>query len=202
MAAFQSRYKQLIVEKKNLGTANGGTATTTNPTLFQTVNIERATVSGFELKGQVAWGAVLGGQWSSPFSYGRTRGIDDTTGLKLNHIDPAATHMGLRYAAGNWHAQLDAFHQDAKRASDLGSVNVGNAPNVGTQFTTPAATTVDLSGQWLIRKGLRLNLAAINLGNRKYWHWSDVQGLRTVPDLADAYTQPGRHFKASLGADF
>lgn len=202
LAAFQSRYEQLIVEKKNLGTVNGGTATTSNPTLFQTVNIERATISGFELKGQMAWGTALGGQWSSPFSYGRTRGTDDTTGLKLNHIDPATLHLGLRYATGNWHAQLDVFRQSAKRPSDLGSVSVGNAPNVGTQFTIPAATTLDLSGQWRIRKGLRLNLAAINLSNQKYWHWSDVQGLRTVPDLADAYTQPGRHFKVSLVADF
>ncbi len=202
LAAFQSRYQQLIVEKKNLGTANGGTATTSNPTLFQTVNIERATISGFELKGQMAWGAAVGGQWSSPFSYCRTRGTDDTTGLKLNHIDPATVHLGLRYATGTWHAQLDLFRQSAKRASDLGSVSVGNPPNVGTQFTIPAATTLDLSGQWRIRKGLRLNLAAINLSNQKYWHWSDVQGLRTVPDLADAYTQPGRHFKVSLVADF
>ena len=202
LAAFQSRYQQLIVEKKNLGTANGGTATTSNPTLFQTVNIERATISGFELKGQMAWGAAVGGQWSSPFSYGRTRGTDDTTGLKLNHIDPGTVHLGLRYATGTWHAQLDLFRQSAKRASDLGSVSVGNPPNVGTQFTIPAATTLDLSGQWRIRKGLRLNLAAINLSNQKYWHWSDVQGLRTVPDLADAYTQPGRHFKVSLVADF
>ena len=202
LAAFQSRYQQLIVEKKNLGTVNGGTATTSNPTLFQTVNIERATISGFELKGQMAWGAAVGGQWSSPFSYGRTRGTDDTTGLKLNHIDPATVHLGLRYATGTWHAQLDLFRQSAKRASDLGSVSVGNPPNVGTQFTIPAATTLDLSGQWRIRKGLRLNLAAINLSNQKYWHWSDVQGLRTVPDLADAYTQPGRHFKVSLVADF
>lgn len=202
LAAFQSRYRQLIVEKKNLGTVNGGTATTSNPTLFQTVNIERATISGFEFKGQMAWGTAAGGQWSSPFSYGRTRGNDDTTGLKLNHIDPATLHLGLRYAADHWHAQLDAFRQSAKRASDLGSVNVGNPPNVGTQFTIPAATTLDLSGQWRIRKDLRLNLAAINLTNQKYWHWSDVQGLRTVPDLADAYTQPGRHFKVSLVAEF
>lgn len=202
LAAFQSRYRHLIIEKKNLGTANGGTATTLNPTLFQTVNIDRATISGFELKGQMVWGAAAGGQWSSPFSYGQTRGIDDSTGLKLNHIDPAKLHAGLQYQTGAWQAQVDVFHLNAKRAADLGSLSVGNAPNVGTQFTTPAATTLDVSGQWRIHKGLRLNLAVINLGDRKYWHWSDVQGLRTLPDLADAYTQPGRHFKVSLVADF
>jgi hemoglobin/transferrin/lactoferrin receptor protein len=202
LAAFQSRYSQLIVEKKNLGTANGGTATTSNPTLFQTVNIERATISGFEIRGQMAWGAAAGGQWSSPFSYGQARGTDGSTGLKLNHLDPAKLNLGLRLESGAWQAQLDVFWQDAKRASDLGSTAVGNAPNVGTQFTIPAATTLDLSAQWQIRKGLRLNLAVINLGRQKYWHWSDVQGLRTVPDLADAYTQPGRHFAVSLVADF
>jgi hemoglobin/transferrin/lactoferrin receptor protein len=93
MAVFESRYEQLIVEKKNLGTADGGTATTSNPTLFQTVNIERATITGFEFKGQMAWGAALGGQWSSAFSYGQIRGTDDTTGLKLNYIDPAEAHL-------------------------------------------------------------------------------------------------------------
>jgi hemoglobin/transferrin/lactoferrin receptor protein len=202
LAAFQSRYRQLIVEKKNLGTANGGTATTSNPTLFQTVNIERATISGFEVRGLMAWGTMAGGQWSSPFSYGQARGTDDTTGLKLNHIDPAKLNLGLRLERGAWQGQLDVFWQGAKRAADLGSTAVGNAPNVGTQFTIPAATTLDLSAQWQIHKGLRLNLAVINLGNQKYWHWSDVQGLRTVPDLADAYTQPGRHVNVSLVADF
>ncbi|MDP3082301.1 MAG: TonB-dependent receptor, partial [Rubrivivax sp.] len=202
LVLFESRYSQLIVEKKNLGTANGAPASVANPTLFQTVNIDRATISGAEIKGQMAWGRGAGGDWSSPFSYGRLRGTDDASGQRLNHIDPAKLNLGLRFETAGWHAQLDVVHHDAKRPSDLGSLLVGNAPNVGTQFTTPAATVVDLCGQWRIRKDLRLNLAVGNLTNRKYWHWSDVQGLRTVPGLADAYTQPGRHYSFSLVREF
>lgn len=42
--------------KKDLGTANGLVASPANPTLFQTVNIDKATISGFEIKGNMAWG--------------------------------------------------------------------------------------------------------------------------------------------------
>ena len=59
----------------------------------------------------------------------------------------------------------------------------------------------------LLRKDLRLNFAVHNLTNRKYWNWSDVQGLASNPTppllpVVDAYTQPGRHFNASLVAEF
>ena len=46
-AAFTGRYTNLIVEKKDLGTANGLAASVTNPTLFQTVNVDKASISGF-----------------------------------------------------------------------------------------------------------------------------------------------------------
>ena len=56
-------------------------------------------------------------------------------------------------------------------------------------------------------KTVRLNVAAINLTKRKYWNWSDVQGLASNPTppllpVVDAYTQAGRHFNASLVAEF
>jgi hemoglobin/transferrin/lactoferrin receptor protein len=74
VAAFTGRYTNLIQEKKDLGTANGLVASPANPTLFQTVNIDKATISGFEIKGNMAWGRFAGGMLSSPFSYGQTRG--------------------------------------------------------------------------------------------------------------------------------
>ncbi len=71
-----------------------------------------------------------------------------------------------------------------------------------TQFTVPAATTLDLSGQWRLSKKLRLNAGIANLTDRKYWNWSDVRGLSATSRVADAYTQPGRHLNVSLVADF
>jgi len=68
----------------------------------------------------------------------------------------------------------------------------------------PSATTLDLTGQWRIRKDVRLTAGIVNLTDRKYWLWSDVQGLTTAnaATQADAYTQPGRHVNVSLVADF
>jgi hemoglobin/transferrin/lactoferrin receptor protein len=75
------------------------------------------------------------------------------------------------------------------------------------QFLTPAATTLDVHGQWRVRKDLRLNFGVSNLTDQKYWNWSDVQGVAANPTapllpVVDAYTQPGRHVNLSLVADF
>ena len=71
LAAFGARYRNLIVEKKNLGTAQPGVASADNPTLFQTVNVDRARISGIEFKGVWRWGRVLQGELGLPFAYGR-----------------------------------------------------------------------------------------------------------------------------------
>ena len=89
---------------------------------------------------------------------------------------------------------------EAKKAEDIDSLSLVKAPN--TQITVPAATTLDVHGQWRIRKDLRLNVGIVNLTNRKYWMWSDVQGLAASTLVADAYTQPGRNLKLALVADF
>lgn len=115
VAIFSGRYTNLIVEKKDLGTANGLAATVTNPTLFQTVNIDKATISGFEIKGNMTWGQVAGGKLSSPFGYGQTRGTNDANGLPLNYIDPAKLTVGLKYETPDWDLRLDVIHRDEKK---------------------------------------------------------------------------------------
>jgi hemoglobin/transferrin/lactoferrin receptor protein len=96
--------------------------------------------------------------------------------------------------------RLDLRHQAAKKAQDIDSPALVKAPN--TQITVPSATTLDLSGQWRIRKDLRLTASIVNLTDRKYWLWSDVQGLAAATPVADAYTQPARHLRVSLVAQF
>ena len=71
-----------------------------------------------------------------------------------------------------------------------------------TQFATPAATTLDLGGQWRPRKHVRVNLALHNVTNRKYWMWADVYGQAAGSSTIDAYSQPGRHLRVSMVMDF
>lgn len=79
---------------------------------------------------------------------------------------------------------------------------MGSAAGSYEIFTVPASTTIDLSGQWRIRKDLRLTASLVNLTDRKHWLWPDVQGLAASTRVADAYTRPGRHARLSLVADF
>jgi hemoglobin/transferrin/lactoferrin receptor protein len=196
VAAFTGRYKDLIVDSQQVG----GAGVVSNPTVFQSVNVGNATVYGFEVKGRYNWGRFANGVVTTPFTFGMAKGKDKATSKPLNSIDPAKLTAGVAYSTGPYDLRLDASHHAAKKGSDIDSAGLVTAP--AQQFEIPSATTLDLSGQWRIRKDLRLNLALNNLTNKKYWNWSDVRGLSSASTITDSYTQPGRNLAVSLVADF
>ncbi|PVY55325.1 hemoglobin/transferrin/lactoferrin receptor protein [Simplicispira sp. 125] len=196
VAAFTSNYSNLIMDTVLIR----GTGTAADPRIFQTINTERARISGFEVKGQYDWGRYAGGRWATPFSYGKTRGVNRATGKPINSIDPAQLALGVKYDTAAWGMRLDMRHHAAKASKDIDSASSVKLPN--TQFTIPSATTLDLSAQWRFQKNMRLNLAVHNLTNQKYWMWPDVYGLTAASTTNDAYTQPGRSFHVALVMDF
>lgn len=195
-AVFGSHYSNLIMDTVLIR----GTGTAADPRIFQTINTERARITGFELKGQYDWGRVAGGRLVTPFSYGKARGVNRATGKPINSVDPAQLALGVQYDTAAWGLRLDMRHHAAKTAKDIDSASSVKPPN--TQFTVPSATTLDVSAQWRLRKDLRLNFAVHNLTNRKYWLWPDVYGLAASSATNDAYTQPGRSVHVSLVKDF
>lgn len=191
-AAFTGRYKDFIEDLRQVG----GTGAPGNPLVFQSVNIGRVKLHGFEVKGDVRWGSFAGGQWSTPFAYGQTRGRDTATGKPVNTVDPSRLTAGVRYDTNPFMVRLDMTHAAAKKAEDV-TLATG-----GTQYLTPSYTVFDLSGQWRIRKDLRLNAGIYNLTDKKHWRWADVRGLAANASFIDAYSQPGRAVRVSLVADF
>ena len=192
VAAFTGRFNNLIEDNATVG----GAGRPGDPVIFQSINVGNARISGFEVKGQVDWGRVAGGRLSTPFGYGQTNGKDIDSGRPLNSIDPAKLYAGVKYETPAWDVWLDVSRHAGKKAGDV--YVAANA----TQFLVPAATTLDLGGQWRISKKLRLNAGVANLTNKKYWNWSDVRGLAANSAVVDAYSQPGRHVNVSLVADF
>ncbi len=199
-AVFSSRFKDLIVDRKSLG----GAGVAGDPLVFQSVNVDNATIRGFELSGHLDWGRLAGGWVSMPFAYGQARGKDRATGLPLNSIDPAKLVIGLQYERADWTWRLDATHLRAKNVDDLDSPYLARpvTPPRIRQLTVPSSTTLDLYAQWRIRRDLRANLAIGNLTDRKYWRWADVQGLAADSPAVDAYSQPGRYVLFSMVKDF
>ncbi len=195
VAAFSGNYKDLIENDRQVGGVFGSRV---NPATFQSVNIGRARISGFEVKGELDF-TDNGNGFSVPFAWGQTRGRDRSNNRPLNSIDPRKINLGLAYKAPAWSVRLDAVHHAAKKRSDVDAAEITTG---GVQFLTPSATTLDLSAQWRINRDLRLNASITNLTNKRYWMWSDVRGLTSTALIRDAYTQPGRSFNVSLVADF
>lgn len=193
--AFANRYSNLIEDARLI-------SRTPTQQVFQTVNIDRARIHGFEIKGIYDWGLVADGRLRSSFSYGRTWGRDKTSNAPLNSISPAQLWLGLRYDRPMWGAYADLRHQWAKKDRDIDLVSIGNSKADTTQFATPSSTTLDLGAQWRPRKDLRVNLAVNNITNRKYWHWPDVYAVAADSVAIDAYSQPGRNLKISMIMDF
>jgi hemoglobin/transferrin/lactoferrin receptor protein len=196
LAVFGGRFTNLILDNVLIG----GTGVAGDPQLFQTRNTEKARIEGFEVKGRIEAGSLAGGQLGVPFAYGQSHGVNLTTGKPLNSIDPSQLSMGLDWQWPAWDLRVDVRRRAAKNAADIDSPLLVKAPN--TQFTIPGSTTLDISSQWKIRKDLRLTAAVVNVTNRKYWLWSDVQALAASSTATEAYTQPGRHARVSLVADF
>ena len=193
-AVFTGRYKDLIEE--NVVVVNGNMTSPANALVYQTRNVSDARISGFEVKGDMDWGRFGEGQLSTPFAYGQAKGRNRTTNKGLNSVDPAKFNAGVRYSTVGWEVRMDVTHHAAKKADDV------DAATAIAQFVTPSATTLDLSGQWRIRKDLRLNVGIFNLTDKKYWNWADVRGVASNSNVLDAYTQPGRNVRVSLVADF
>lgn len=199
-AVFAGHFHQLIVDKKPLG----GAGLAGDPLLFQTVNIDNASIDGFEIKGLMDLGSVAQGTLTMPFSYGSANGRNNSTGRPLSAIDPSKLTVGLKYKTVQWDVQLGAIRHAAKTAEELESPYLPkpiNPPRIA-QLTLPAATTLDLQGQWRVRKDVRVNWELANLSNRRYWLWSDVQGLAANSAVVDAYSQPGRHASISVVMDY
>lgn len=192
-AVFASRYTNLIVDAEfveQVGMEHR----------FQAVNIPRARIHGFEVKGRYDWGTVGPGRLASTFAYGQAHGRDRSSGKPLNSIMPPQLALGLRYDTARWHFFVDARHMASKKAGDIDSqASLGDK---GTQFATPSATTLDAGLQWRPRRNVRLNLAVRNITNRKYWLWSDVYGVEAASPVLDAYTRPGRSAHVALIIDF
>lgn len=200
VAAFTGSYKDFIEDFVQVG----GAGTAASPSIFQSVNRSDVRISGFEVKGKLDLGKVGAGVLGVPFSYGETRGRNNSTGTPLDSIQPSKFTVGTTYDAGTWSARLNVNHFAGKRFEDVGTkviVNRAPTPN-GIQVTTDPATTVDLTGQWKISKSLRLNAGIYNLTDKKYTQWSNVIGQQTTSTTLDAFTEPGRYVRVSMVVDF
>lgn len=188
VTAFKGRYKDFIEDNVQVG----GAGTAGNPLQFQSINRSRVKLSGFELEGR--WAATAA--TTIKLAYGRTQGRDTELDTPINSVNPGKLVAGVEHRIANWTLGATVTHALAKDREDI------DFSNTAQQFATPSWTTLDLRASWRVTKATRLSAAIHNVTDRKYWVWSNVQGVARNSTTLDAFTAPGRSFSVALVTDF
>ena len=191
VAVFRAKFKDFIEDNVQVG----GAGVTGNPTIFQSVNLGRVAISGFEAKAQWA----ITPAWSVQGGFGLTKGKDELTGQPINSVNPSKAVIGTTFTQEQWSVGLSAVHTAAKKISDINGTLF--APP-STPFAPAAFTAVDLFASWKPLPQLTLRAAVLNVTDQKYWFWSDVRGLSAQSAVLDAYAQPRRSASLSVRYEF
>ncbi len=185
--AFITYYRDLIVSRAPLACPADPACVPGATGTFQSRNVSRARIHGFEATARY----VVGGPWSVRGSAAYAFGADTGRDRPLNTIDPLRVVIGGAYDTAAFSARLNVTHARGKQHIDQ---------RAGALFATPAYTVVDLTASWQLAPGLRVSAGAFNLFDRRYWLWSDVRGVTNPGATIERYTQPGRNFSVLLRA--
>ncbi len=191
LTAYRTGYHDLIVSRAPLPCPADPRCVPGAPITFQSQNVTRARIEGIEARGEVA----LGADWSLRTACAYTRGDDLGKDLPLNTVDPPKLVVGIDWEApaGNGGATLHVTHVWSQTRIDRSSMPL---------FATPAFTTVDLTAYWSATPEIALYAGMFNIGNAKYWLWSDVRTVNAAQEGIDRYTQPGRNYGVQVTARF
>lgn len=190
VSAYRNDYRDLIESRANLGIDPDNGAL-----VFQSVNRARASIRGLE--GQLDWVPDIRGEWRLSASAAWARGRDEARDRPLNSVAPAKLVLGASWEPASDLVGVEVMATVVARQGALDE-------SAGPLFHAPGHAVLDAYAWWRLAPGLRLQLAARNLANRRYWDWSAARNVNPAdpsPPL-DFYTRPGRSLAATLVFDW
>lgn len=188
VSAYSNRYRDLIDSRANLGVDP-----VTGALVFQSVNRARAKIEGLEAEAQ--WTPDANGDWQLRAAAAWARGRDLARDQPLNSVAPGKLVLGASWEPAASHWGLEAAATAVARQSSLDE-------STGPLFHAPGHALFDVYAWWRPHERVRVNLAAQNLGDRRYWDWTAVRGLSATAADREFYTRPGRNFAVSVSFDW
>jgi hemoglobin/transferrin/lactoferrin receptor protein len=188
--AFAAEYSDFIEQL-----LVSGSLTSADPGVFQYVNLQSATVSGWEAKLDAVWDSGITLTLATSATEGESYNPNATPKTApLQSVDPLKAVAGLSYndPGGLFGGQVVATWASQKKVGEITSAQTT------TLFLPPRVLIFDLTGYWNITEWAALRVGVFNATDEKYWWWSDVRGVGATSATKDAYTQPGRNYSASL----
>jgi hemoglobin/transferrin/lactoferrin receptor protein len=185
-SVFQGKYKDFIASNVRVG----GSGTTADPIVYQSVNLSDVKIRGFELRGE--WNFMR--NWTLLGSYAHARGDQTTEGTRtpLETIDPDKLLLALRFDSERFGGQATVTAVERKSRN----------PHPATTFTPGGYSLLDLTAWYNISRNATINIGIFNLLDKKYFLWSDVRGLDALTPGLDAYSQAGRNASVSFRYQF
>lgn len=162
----------------------------TRDAVYQSINIDEATIKGVEFSNQLSWDGFLPVQgFSTRLVAAYSEGEDDE-GNPLNSVSPWNAVAGINYdSARDWGTSLTLNYTAKKKQSDIN----------GDYQPISAATVVDITAYYKPIKDLTLRAGVFNLTDEEYYHWNDVRDQSAEDkDL----TQPKRNFSLTAKYEF
>nr|WP_321277637.1 TonB-dependent hemoglobin/transferrin/lactoferrin family receptor [uncultured Vibrio sp.] len=162
ISLFYSDYDNFIDNQLVSGSFMTGDA------VYQSININKATIKGVELANQLSWDEFMPVEgFSSRIAAAYTEG-EDGDGNPLNSVSPWNTVVGLSYDSVNqWGTTVNLSYTAKKSQSDID----------GDYQPIDAATVVDITAYYKPIKDLTLRAGVFNVTDEEYYNWNDVRGL-------------------------
>jgi len=187
LAIFDTEYDDFIETKARIGVDPE-----TGVLLFQSRNIDKARIYGFDLRleqNMDAWSEALEG-WSLFGAGYWSRGENRESGEPLNSVSPPQVVLGVSWTSSDdrWDANLTGTFTAAQDRID---------ETAGPRFHTPSWATADLTVGWRINSFFDLRGGIYNLTDERYWRWADVSLFTPNNPMLELLTRPGRNYSIS-----
>lgn len=182
-AAYYSRYDDFIESRARIGTDPA-----TGTILFQSRNIDRATIYGVEFHSELgleafdrrlrAWSLDAGLHWAE--------GENDRSGEPLNTVAPLKFVGGLLWRSPRFGLEsgLRVTHLAEKPDVDRTTSDV---------FVPPAATVLDWTTRWMPTDNVDIVVGLYNLTDERYWRYPDVRHYEPGDPRIEIASRPGFH---------
>lgn len=189
---YHASYDDFIESRARIGTDPE-----TGLLLFQSRNIDRATIYGFEADATLdleraserlaAWSVDGGFHWA--------RGENDVTDRPLNAVSPFKAVAGVRraFAAYGIESELRLTYLARQTRVDR---------SVSDTFVPPSAFIIDTLARWVPVDWADLELSVRNLTNERYWYYSDVYRYVPGDPRVQVASQPGVHASVTVNVRY
>ena len=192
LAAYDNRFRDLIESRANLGIDP-----TSGALVFQSINRDRARIRGLEADAHWtlgAWREELRGTYVE-LRANWLRGTDTVRDQPLNSVAP-----GRATVVGGWQGEAERW---GTQLSLTGVQRVSRVDESASALYQPAGyARIDLNAWLNMGDHAHLDLSLGNLGNRRYFDWVSLRGIKPDAYDLDLYSQAGRNATLKLSVDW